>query len=415
MRGKQVFVIGILLIPVGFIMVMLGRQEMRQANELEARPEAVSLQQLIDGDHVNEHLFLLSEFRPAEFAYTETSKRSSVLDYSWVPLYPTGQDEDDGEQIRVIARLLDVANVDELYAILEQDSVVAQVWNFSSHEISNLQEHYPRLDTRNIIEVWIGDELPSRRAGIVHFCWAALWFTLGAGCILHTVFFHLDILGRRRPSTSVAYDIYEVDRKKWKLTELALLDAEAARFAGLGFQPISYVEEKRDRTTKRRVLHLSSNRKYLLSVSVSGKRALSTLLGIADNGQCLSIGQGADALTIDGISDGVPLLVHTFPEIVPDQMMTAFETLEQTLGQDVKLAPIEPTQAMELVRYRASLIQWWTLLKAYSDSVPPELPQVDDLFQLRDGVRTFCWGATVQAQHSQQTASQWMEPIAVER
>ena len=70
---------------------------------------------------------------------------------------------------------------------------------------------------------------------------------------------------------------------------------------------------------------------------------------------------------------------------------------------------------MELVRYRALLIQWWTLLTAYSNSVPPELPQVDELFQLRDGVRTFCWGATVQAQPSQQTASQWMEPIAVER
>ncbi|MCA9265357.1 MAG: hypothetical protein KDA60_15965 [Planctomycetales bacterium] len=39
--SKQIFVIGILMIPTGFIMFMLGQQELRQAAELDAEPEAV--------------------------------------------------------------------------------------------------------------------------------------------------------------------------------------------------------------------------------------------------------------------------------------------------------------------------------------------------------------------------------------
>ena len=243
-----------------------------------------------------------------------------------------------------------------------------------------------------------GEHPPTRSDGIIHYGWSGLWTTIGTLCILYTFFVHLDVLGRKRPSASLAHGSSTVNRDRWNSKELELMDEEAGRYTPFGFQPIGYVEEKYADSTKRRAMHLSADCRRLLTISVSGKHATSTMMGVRANGVCLSLGVGPDSLTIDGLALGVPLYIRNFPEITAEQMLNEFEKLSNSTSEQhlQTLAKIDPAHASALVHYRSLLVRWFTLINGHTHETPEVVPEVNELFQMRDGMATFCWGAAEQ-------------------
>lgn len=242
-----------------------------------------------------------------------------------------------------------------------------------------------------------GETPPTRSDGIIHYCWSALWATLGTGCILYTIFVHLDVLGRRKPATFATHNLREVTREKWKANLVSQLEARAAAFVELGFQSVGYVEEDQGGAVYRRALYLSTDRTNLLTVSTRGDKVTASVMAITANGIYLSVDDNRKAFTMDGLERGMPFLIRTYPTITTADMLAELNELPGLTLNDVTLNPlvaIDAAHASAMLRYRTLLVNWYAFLGGHSHQTPAsELPEIKELFQVCAGEQTFCWGA----------------------
>jgi hypothetical protein len=388
---KKIFVVGLMLLGPAFVMFMAGRSEWQKARQLDAEPESVTLRQLAAGDVSNRHLFLLSDFRPAESFYHESTEGKAVLEESWVPLYPAAEAEDTGAGIRVVAHVQNVPDADRLYALLKQSPLLIQKWNDRARRIPQLAKLYPDIPVEHVVEVSVGAKVPSFGGAVSWFVWAGL---CSAGSIVglgYTFLFHLDVFGHRKTSSSLALDTRQVDSTKIRTSERQLIGSRAEYFLDRGFESLGCVDSKVLGSKSRIALFLSPDGRGLLSLVLERGFANPTLMGIACDGTCLSIGGGREQTNIDGTADGIPLVLNAFPGISDEQIVRGFDILAKGLPGDGKLAKIDPASAMALVHYRMLLKAWWALLTSRSHLTPDPLPDQTEIFRTEQGVTTFCW------------------------
>lgn len=394
MNPKQIFVVGLMLLVPAFVMFMVGRSEWDQATRVDAEPESVTLRQLAEGDVSNRHLFLLSDFRPADSFCYESREGITTLEASWVPLYSADEAEDSGEGIRGVAYVLNAADTEQLYAMLEQNPLLVQKWNVGAGRIKQVAEIYPEILAQNVVEVSVGADIPSFWGATQWFLWAGLCVAGSLGSLVYTFVFHLDVFGRRRIGASLTHDARQVDSTRMKTSEVQLIESHAAYFLAQGFQSLGCVESKILGSKSRIALFLAPDGLGLLSLILQDGYAIATLMGIACDGICFSIGGGRQQANIDGTADGIPLIVSLFPEITDEQIVRGFDILKQELPGEGTLAKIDPASAMALIHYRVLLKSWWALLDGRSHLTPDPIPDRTEMFRTDHDGTTFCWGLT---------------------
>jgi hypothetical protein len=390
---KQIFVIGLLLLGPAFVMFMAGRSEWKRAKQLDAEPEIVTLRQLVEGDVSNRHLFLLTDFRPAESFYYESSEGKTTLEASWVPLYPADEPNDSGAGIRAIAYVPNAASKDELYAKLEQRPLLVQTWKHRARRPQELAKLYPDISVANVFEVSAGAPIPSLRGATEWFLWSGACLAGSLGGLIYTFVFHLDVFGRRTTNASLTLDARPIDSTKIKQSEVQLIESHAEYFLAQGFQSLGCVDSTIMGSRSRIAMFLSPDGHRLLSLNLQKGHANPTLMGIACDGTCLSIGSSRERVNIDGTADGIPLIVNAFPEITDEQIVQGFDVLTQSLPGEGGMAKIDPASALALIHYRMLLKAWWALLNSASHLTPDPLPDRNEIFRTERGVTTFCWGS----------------------
>jgi hypothetical protein len=390
---KQIFVIGLLLLGPAFVMSMAGRSEWQQAKQLDAEPESVTLRQLADGDVSNRNLFLISDFRPAEFFYCESTEGSTALEECCVPLFSTDDAEDLGETIRVVAHVKSAANADQLYAPLQERPLLVQKREGGHGRTEHLAMLFPERQVENVVEVSVGDDIPSFRGATQWFLWAGFCVAGSLASFVYAFVFHLDAFGRRNANSSLTLDTRPVSSPKIKNSEAQLIGAHAEYFLARGFQSLGCVDCNMLGSTSRIALFLSPDGFSLLSFVVDKGHPNSTLMGIACDGSCFSIGRSRERVDIDGTAAGIPLIVNAFPEITDEQILRGFDVLKESLPGKGELAKIDPSSALALVHYRVLLKAWWALLHSASHLTPDPLPDRTEIFRSDRGVTTFCWGS----------------------
>jgi hypothetical protein len=140
-------------------------------------------------------------------------------------------------------------------------------------------------------------------------------------------------------------------------------------------------------------MFLSPDGHGLLSLNLQKGYANPTLMGIACDGTCLSIGRGREQVNIDGTADGIPLIVNAFPGATDEQIVRGFDVLTQSLPGKGGMAKIDPASELALIHYRMLLKAWWALLYSASHLTPEPLPDRNEIFRTERGVTTFCWGS----------------------
>jgi hypothetical protein len=252
----------------------------------------------------------------------------------------------------------------------------------------------PELVTlRQLADGGVGDDIPSFRGATQWFLWAGLCVAGSLASFVYTFAFHLDVFGRRKASSSLTLDTRPVNSPKIKNSEAQLIGAHAEYFLAREFQSLGCVDCNMLGSTSRIALFLSPDGFGLLSLILEKGHANPTLMGIACDGSCFSIGRGRERVEIDGTAAGIPLIVNSFPAITDEQILRGFDVLKESLAGGGELAKIDPASALALVHYRVLLKAWWALLHSASHLTPDPLPDRTEIFRSERGVTTFCWGS----------------------
>ena len=172
-----------------------------------------------------------------------------------------------------------------------------------------------------------------------------------------------------------------------------MLEPSTQFYLAQGFESLGYMQSDFSGTKMRHALFLSPDGCRLLSLALQKKHATPTMIGIASNGTCISIGRADNEGTIDGAADGVPLMMNVFPGLTNEQVITGFQTLTTLLPEGNDLVQIDPTCAKNLIRYQTLLMAWWFLINGRVHETPDPVPDREDLFRCEDGITKFCWNA----------------------
>ena len=392
MHPKQIFVCGILLLCPAFVMYQVGSIKWDRASRLDAEPELVKLQQLADGDVSNQNLFLVSDFRVGDHCYSSDSEGETTLKYCSVPLYASGHEEDSGENILAFVSVQEATNANQLYHQLSARPLLVQKWDErgNAHKLANV---YPNIQWDKVTYVSAGDELPTFLSAGMYWAGVLACLIGALASIYYTAVIHLDVFGRRKHSQSLHYETGELSEQKLKKSDVNMLEPSTQFYLAQGFESLGYMQSDFSGTKMRHALFLSPDGCRLLSLALQKKHATPTMIGIASNGTCISIGRADNEGTIDGAADGVPLMMNVFPGLTNEQVITGFQTLTTLLPEGNDLVQIDPTCAKNLIRYQTLLMAWWFLINGRGHETPDPVPDREDLFRCEDGITKFCWNA----------------------
>src|SRR5688572_29850769 len=252
--------------------------------------------------------------------------------------------------------------------------------------LKELAKLHPDIPVANVFEVSAGAPIPSLRGATQWFLWAGGCLTGSLGSFVYTFVFHLDVFGRRKTNAPLTLDTRQIDSTKIKKSEAQLIESQAEYFLAQRFQSLGCVDCNIMGSRLRIAMFLSPDGHGLLSLNLQKEYANPTLMVIACDGTCLSIGRGREEVHIDGTAGGIPLIVNAFPGITDEQIVRGFDVLTQSLPGEGGMAKIDPASALALIHYRLLLKAWWALLNSVSHITPDPLPDRNEIFCTERGV-----------------------------
>lgn len=164
---KMVLSAGFAFVVIGGLIFATMVGEYKRAGEVDATFEQITLQQFVDGDYRNKHLFEVTEARPGHNCVPYYDDTSGKIIFSWVPLYSADAVEDDGTNVAVIAQVFDAPTHNEVKQALDNPSVRVQFWNEDTSFANQLLTHYPNLDLSRVKRVSINEDVPSQSSLLI--------------------------------------------------------------------------------------------------------------------------------------------------------------------------------------------------------------------------------------------------------
>jgi hypothetical protein len=168
MRRLQLLVIPVLAFIVGGTMLYDAQTKAKRAAMVEPQPATITCEALVErGPPANRHVKVTDCWFALEYAF-DTFSESDEWRYVVVPIYPASVKAPcTGERVRVVARIANVRNAEELQDFLAKHphEVLGCIWDeFRGKEYYGklLRGVYPRLEEGSYRIVFLNEELPTR-------------------------------------------------------------------------------------------------------------------------------------------------------------------------------------------------------------------------------------------------------------
>ena len=383
----KIFVMGLLLLPVGGFMFFLAQNDLHQIEEFDEQPEVVALADLMTNKVSNRHWFHVVDFDWARvvFVPSENASIGQQSGTAYIPLWPrTGNKDLPSFVVARVDSIEEKAIKTSIIPLLQEEYLDAQSWNYVATDIDRVLASSPGICVASPKMLELNRQRPSQANVLGYRCWGTLWCTLSALCMGFVGWIQL------RANTYFRSNCQTKLQKTHCGNVPPNVDVVSSGFEQYGFQFVAKHERRVQGKLSEHYSFLDTNHRILMEVIVRGRHTSAYVYAIDLNGTLFAISERGEAISLNGVPQGVPLVAAFGPFGNANAMIRALDTLLQSHGTPT-LVQITSEQAGRVRTYYDLLVDWWAIFQGVSTACPDPVPTVDDLVHERQGQLYFEW------------------------